>query len=260
MSVCNAVGLIDTNRIVGQDYLDLLSQNERARYGRMRDAERRKRWAGGRLLAKYLFLNRFGRQQRSAGFQRIEPFDISALETFPRWAYREIEILPERWAEGGLPRLSWAGRACPVRVSLSHISGLSGACISDAGDVGLDLAAPALRTPAFYRANFSKWERDWAEAAARSAGVARERVYTLLWCLKESALKSLQSDHISLWQLPRIQVRLRCGGEVLGESRDTSARLRLARAEVSRDGQTWNDAEVSLATTRQAILTVLRIH
>src|SRR4029077_2122149 len=158
-----------------------------------------------------------------------------------------------------LPRVSWAGRAFPAHLSLAHTSGFSVACF-DVTAIGLDLEVPMPRNPAFYRVNFSAAERRWVEGLSGSGRVDAERVYTLLWCLKESALKLCQTDEISVWRIPSIEIKIHAALEVLLDvfcGTSLKRPLRTVHAELCTGGDT-NCAEAAVATTPDAVLTVLR--
>jgi hypothetical protein len=123
---------------------------------------------------------------------------------------REIELLPS--AVSGPPRLFLRGRELPPRaprVSLSHGGGFSCAALTRPGAAaGVDLETVAPRVPAFYPGNFTPHERQWAEAGARSTGLPVPWLYTLLWTLKEAALKSGVTNVRSVWGFSGMEIRL----------------------------------------------------
>jgi phosphopantetheinyl transferase len=262
MSNFDTIGMMATHQVTEPGHLDLLSAKEYQRYQSIRHPQRRKRWISGRLAAKYLFLTRWGCDQENAMRQspRVRQLDAASLGEFPSWAYREVEILPQRWWEAGTPRLIWMGRPHPTHVSLAYTAQLTAACLDPFRAVGLDLEVPCLRQPAFYRMNFTLAEQGWAERVYASVRIGVDRIYTVLWCLKEAALKSDESDEASLWQLPQIEVRLRCPVDWLSQALRPDhplGSLWLTEVEV-RNGGRVRTAEAALAVPYDAILAVLR--
>ena len=262
MLAFQALGVMATGEVDEDACVDRLSPTERHRYGTIRNRERRQRWIGGRLVAKYLFLTRWAGDRPSVVGSlppRVDRVEPAALERFPPHAYREIEILPRRRRDGGVPLVWRAGRPHSVHVSLASTRGLSGACLDGTRPVGLDVEVPLRRHHAFYRINFSPAERRWVEVLSEFGPIDVDRAYTLLWCLKESTMKSQQSDDLSLWQLPRITVQLRSDpGAVVEVLRSTSLHRPLLRSEVEvrTHERTWI-AEAALATSPDAVITVL---
>lgn len=260
MSGFYAIATMRTDRVTEDGFFDLLSAREHECCLSIANGDRRKRWIGGRLLAKHLFLTLMGVGEIKRSQPKLRRVDLAELSEFPDWAYREVEILP-RHERSRVPSLVWAGRAHPLRISLAHASGLSAAGFGHGETIGIDIESPCKRTAAFYRTNFSPSERRWAETLSRYGEVDVDRGYTLLWCLKESALKSFRSDETSLWLLPRIEVKLECPleplAEVLGSSGLTHSVL-VTEAEVRKGGQRLA-AEAALSATSEAILTSLRL-
>jgi hypothetical protein len=182
-------------------------------YASISNRERRKKWVCGRLLTKHLFLSR---QQVgcATGANRWPPrvgrIDRLSLDEFPESSYRALEVTSTDRGRGGAPTLRCKRPTRPICLSLSHMTGLSGAYVDDSRHVGLDLETLSPRHPSFYRMSFSQSEHHWIELITRTAEVEDTVLYTLLWCLKESVLKSQSSDQLSLWRIPHIEVELRC--------------------------------------------------
>jgi 4'-phosphopantetheinyl transferase len=144
-----------------------LSATERARLDGLHIPKRHADWRLGRWTAKcavsaYLNLAR----------------DSAALAA--------VELRP---APSGAPLVFIHGRPAPVALSLSHSHG-TGLCVVAAprAEVGCDLETVEPRSPAFLADYFTDEERN---LVARTPPAMRDRVLTLLWSAKESALKAL---------------------------------------------------------------------
>jgi len=149
---------------VGEQWL---CGSERARLDGLRVPKRRADWRLGRWTAKcavsrYLDLPR-------------DPEALAAVEVRP--------------APSGAPEVFLHGRPAPVALSLSHSGGAGLCAIVPAGaEVGCDLETVEPRSPAFLADYFTDEEQ---ALVARTLAAGRDRVLTLLWSAKESALKAL---------------------------------------------------------------------
>ncbi len=184
---------------------DYLSSRERERLRHIGHVNRKARWIAGRLLVKYLLLERHDAAAEKTCETPLRSIAATSLDRFPAWRYREIEIVPRCLRTGGHPTLTWSGESPPPYFSLAHTAGLTAACFDRTSPIGLDAEVSCARHEAFYRVNFTPRERRWANRTAESGGLDTHRLYTLLWCMKESALKSRQADGVSLWEIPRIE-------------------------------------------------------
>ena len=263
MSRSSVIGVMTTRYLDERRCIDLLTSNERTRWAAIKNEERRKGWLGGRLVAKYQFLTTLGSGDETDDGRVCHPqlrtVDMARLEAYPPWAYREIEVLPPPCTPARVPQLSWIGRRQPVRVSLSHTCGLAGAYLTGPVPAGLDIESSCRRCPPFYRGNFSPWERRWAEGLRTSGPVDADRVYTLLWCLKEAALKSQRSAEVSVLQMPLIEVRPNCSAVAVCavlHSGQLGSVLVFAQVEIRQAG-TIALAEVAIAAAGDAILAAL---
>jgi 4'-phosphopantetheinyl transferase len=143
------------------------SATERARLDGMHIPKRRADWRLGRWTAKcavsaYLNLAR----------------DSAALAA--------VELRP---APSGAPLVFLRGRPLAVALSLSHSHGTGLCAVAPPGvEVGCDLETVEARSPAFLADYFTGEERN---LVARTPAAMRDRVLTLLWSAKESALKAM---------------------------------------------------------------------
>jgi phosphopantetheinyl transferase len=194
-----ALALVAADAVVERTHGDRLSSREAAHLAGLRNPRVRRRWLAGRLAVKSLLL-------RGVRDGRLAALDGESLCALPAASCREIEVLP---VESGPPRITWHGRELPARVSITHGGGLSCAALAgpDAA-TGIDLETVEPRADAFYRGNFTLREREWAEAGARATGLPGAWLYTLLWTIKEAALKSGATAVRSVWGFPGLEIRL----------------------------------------------------
>jgi 4'-phosphopantetheinyl transferase len=144
-----------------------LSGSECSRVLGLRIPKRRADWRLGRWTAKCAI----------SGYLHL-PRDSETLA--------ELELRP---APSGAPEAFLQGRAAPVKLSLSHSGGMGMCAIVPASaEVGCDLETVEPRSSAFLADYFTDRER---ELAARTPAGLRDRLLTLLWSAKESALKAL---------------------------------------------------------------------
>ena len=206
---CN-VAILDSGTLTIEEYGNHLSVNERETYARLSTPGQRTRWMAGRLAAKYLFLSSPGR----ARLQRkptLSHLSSEALRVFSPWLYRQIEVVV---MVGGKPGLSWCGEARAESISLSHSNGVSCACLGMDASVGVDIETTVSRLDAFYRQNFTAAERSWAT----SNSIRSDWLFTLLWSLKESALKlSLPTQAAGVWDIPKIEITCLPAPEQIGK-------------------------------------------
>jgi hypothetical protein len=67
----------------------------------------------------------------------------------------------------------------------------------------------------FYRGNFTERERDWAAGCYRRLGLDPHWTLTLLWSIKECLLKTPAYNHLSVWNMPSLDLRIVCGEDDL---------------------------------------------
>jgi 4'-phosphopantetheinyl transferase EntD len=186
----------------GSNYSDHLSVAEREWYRALRTEKRRSEWLAGRLAAKYLFLNRLELGEDSDGREwppRIIPLSAGMLEDFPASLFRAVELYPSRDPGGGPPWLQFYGRRHESAVSVSHAGNNACVCLSKYVTVGIDIENILPKVAAFYQSNFTIAEREWVDRVGVSEQVGRDWLYTLLWTVKEAALKARAVVHKNPW-------------------------------------------------------------
>jgi 4'-phosphopantetheinyl transferase EntD len=186
----------------GRDYSDLLSATERQWYGAFPTAKRRSEWLAGRLAAKYLFLNQLEMGEVDGDREwppRLMPLAAQSLDDFPVSLFRAVELCPSSTVDGGPPRLRFGGKPYEIAVSLSHAGNNACACMSKWSTIGLDVEKVLPKVEVFYQSNFTISEKDWADVPAVSKELGRHWLYTLLWTIKEAALKARTVVHKSPW-------------------------------------------------------------
>lgn len=190
------------SRELDHAYTDHLSVGERAKYASLPSQRRQTEWLAGRLAAKYLFLNRLemSRTQDRQWSPTLLKLSSEALGVYSPWMYQRVEVV----GNGGKPSLAWCGQARSESVSFSHSGSVSCASIAFGAPTVIDLETTGPRIDAFYRNNFTEAERSWALRGAGGESSKANWFFTLLWTLKESALKLGWLN--SLWSLPRIEI------------------------------------------------------
>jgi len=253
-----SVGLLDVCELQDKEFTSHLSSHERALYMGLRNESRKREWLAGRLSAKYLFLNRLDLPHVTQSQQwrpTLSKLSLEALGVYSPWMYQKVEVLPN----GGMPSLVWCGKDRPESISLSHAGGFSCASIALGATTAIDLETAVPRNDAFYTNNFSEAEINWAARRADGESISSSWSFTLLWTLKESALKLGWLNHASLWNLPRIEIdglpRLDHIGRVLCSSTmDEDFVVFTARV---KDPRRVMKVRVAVTGTRNLVLTVM---
>ncbi len=143
-----------------------LSADERAQLSRFRIAKRRSDWRLGRWTAK----------QATSLYLCRDSASLSGLEI--------------RAAPDGAPEAFIEDRPAPVSLSISHSAGRSLCTVGDRPDsVGCDLEEIAPRDESLVGDYFTSEE---GRLIAHAPLGERQLYITLIWCAKESALKSLR--------------------------------------------------------------------
>jgi 4'-phosphopantetheinyl transferase len=189
-----------------------LSTNERSRLAALHFPKRRCDWRLGRWTAKSAVVAYLGL-----------PHEAHVLT--------EVEVRP---APSGAPEVFLRERPAPVALSLSHSAGIALCVVARARTVvGCDLEKVESRSPAFLTDYFTESEQG---LLAQTPGDIRDRLLTLLWSSKESALKAmhcgLREDTRTLHALPvaletgrgawqRLTVEHACGGRFSGWWRES---------------------------------------
>ena len=241
----------------------LLTPNERARLRAVTQPLRRRELIVSRVLAKRLFVRMMDAAPAVAGM-RGATFSEVKLET-PQESegsrLRDVEIGRAASGEAGP---SIIDRGIPRRdmsVSIAHADGWTTVALSTASAIGVDVARTEARCASFYRAHFTKPEREWVEGTHRSR---QDVLYTLLWTLKEGVVKSGTAPGVTLWGYDEIELVLDVTACDLGnrcESADgvvaQGLPLRISVAvSGSRGGRAWisrnEETLFSLVTMRRA--------
>ena len=144
-----------------------LSERECDTLARLRVPKRRADWRLGRWTAKRAIAARLG---------------LGSDEALAR-----VEVVA---AASGAPEAVIAGAPASVAISLSHSYGVGFCAVADGGaELGCDVEKVEARTPAFLRDYFTDEEQEMVRARPAQD---RDRLVTLLWSAKESALKALR--------------------------------------------------------------------
>ena len=201
---CTAA-LLDSSELLNADYTTHLSMSELKRLAQI-SSTRKLEWLAARLAAKYLFLSEFQMGQSALRREdRIVKLTGERLRRHSPWMYRHVEVLPPDEERDEKPVLTWCGARRTENISLSHASGISCASMA-AVPTAIDIEVATSRVRAFYTRTFTTAERRWVNGRTRDDDFRAHWFFTLLWTMKESALKLKLLASSTLWQLPRIEI------------------------------------------------------
>jgi phosphopantetheinyl transferase len=245
------IGVLDSAELAGRDYSVCLSAEERDTASRIRSARRREEWLAARILAKYLRGTGLPDWAAQAGtpVPRLLRVTCAALTPVADEQFREMTVT------GVPPRISWNGRT--QTIAISHTNGLACVAVGRGTIQALDVETRTARVAPFYERNFTPREREWADGCCREYGMDRDWVYTLLWSMKECMLKTPAFQHLSIWDMPRIEIAVHGDPSVLRAPHeactleDDFAHL---ETEVN-DGHRTVPACMAVAGTRDLVLT-----
>jgi hypothetical protein len=201
---CTAA-LLESSELLSADYTTHLSMSEVKRLAQI-PSTRKLDWLAARLAAKYLFLNQF--QMGQSALRRedhIVKLTGERLRRHSPWQYRYVEVLAPEEAPDKKPVLTWCGARRNENISLSHAAGISCASMA-ATPIAIDIEVATSRVMAFYTKTFTTAEQNWVNGRARDDEFKARWFFTLLWTMKESALKLKLLTSATLWQLPRIEI------------------------------------------------------
>jgi hypothetical protein len=198
MPVLERSAVLDFGNSNPDRYAYFLSAEELSWIRTFRNRERQQQSMSARLCLKYLFLL----QMDSCISDRVVRIRDEELNRYPEWLYREISLIVDRPHAGR--RFTWCGTRFPgISVSLSHSHSICGASFSTDRRVGMDVEIVERRSHSFCRSYFSHAERTWVETHSSSVDAAW--LYTLLWSLKESGLKTAASE-LGFSDIARLEV------------------------------------------------------
>jgi 4'-phosphopantetheinyl transferase EntD len=201
-NVLGPIATLDSSVLAGRDYDEFLSQREREEFLRFRTPLRKSEWLAGRLCSKFLFLS-----------QHSGSLSVSDLGRFPASTYRSTEVTRNDQVRFGVPQV---GRDAEFRdVAISHTNGIACALLGNGETIAVDMERVESRTPVFYRGNFTERERDWAGECFRRLGLNAHWTLTLLWSIKECLLKTPSYSHLSVWDMPWLDLRIVSGEDDL---------------------------------------------
>ena len=148
---------------------DWLSENEAVCLNAMRFAKRRADWRLGRWTAKRA---------------------LSAYLDVPAGpqSFKQMNIRP---APDGAPEVFFGDLEASIAISLSHRAGIAICAVAASGvEIGCDLEIVEPHSDAFIADYFTAEEQ---QRVAQAPADDRNRLLTLLWSAKESALKALRT-------------------------------------------------------------------
>ncbi len=191
-----------------------LSPAELSQFARFKHPKRRSEWFTARLISKLLLEHYLSSAESdNSPFSwppLLEQFGLKEVLKIPSAKFRNISVLPNGLSpkRSGIPYLSWNGVTLSnLHLSIAHAGGWAIACLSSTGSVGLDIEECLSRTPEFYECYFLQQERIWVEQQPRQK-LSAIQLYTLLWTLKESYLKTGVSEIQNVGNLSNLSVAI----------------------------------------------------
>jgi phosphopantetheinyl transferase (holo-ACP synthase) len=189
------VAFLDGRCLAGadQNYSLYLSDKEKARFRSLGHAGYRLGWLAGRLAAKHLFLRKLETHMAHAAMGSgpvMIQLSVDMINKYTYRMYREIEVSTSTATLAAGPRFQWRGWGKEDAVSLSHKGHDACACLSDGSTVGVDIESVEPRIDAFRRTHFTAAETRWVQDASAVTPLNADWFYTLLWSIKEAALKA----------------------------------------------------------------------
>ncbi|MEH2150524.1 4'-phosphopantetheinyl transferase family protein [Nostoc sp.] len=191
---------------------DYLSPKELAHFNQFKHSRRGYEWFAARLVCKLLF-SRYLSNTHLANSNFVWPptiqkFGCNDIATVSPLIYRSIEVLPSNPSLKGAPQLFWQGNILStIYLSISHAGGWAIANLSCSGPVGLDVEEAIPRRPDFYESYFSKQEILWVQQQIND-DLSISQLYTLLWTLKESYLKTGRSPINNICDFGNLEVKI----------------------------------------------------
>jgi 4'-phosphopantetheinyl transferase EntD len=190
---------------------DYLTERELNQFKQFKHPKRQKEWFTARLVSKLLILNHEDKHlPGKTSFDwtpLVEQYELNDIKKVPSQRIRTIEVLKRGTASTGKPEISLDG-ACnsSLHLSISHAGGWSVASISSLGAIGIDIEECTSHSSTFYDDFFTPWEKAWVQKNIATE-FTMEKLYTLLWTLKESYYKSGLSTLRGLSDLSKLEVR-----------------------------------------------------
>jgi phosphopantetheinyl transferase len=190
---------------------DYLSEKEMTQFRQCKCFKRKKEWFTARLVSKLLVLNYEDKPMLGETVFEWTPllklYKLSDIcKVLPR-KIRMVTIVKGGHTLKGKPEIYFDGcHNSYLHLSISHTGGWAAASISSLGAIGIDLEECISRSSAFYNDFFTPWEKDWVQRNIE-AELTAEKLYTLLWTLKESYYKTGLSPLLRLYEFSCLEVR-----------------------------------------------------
>lgn len=216
------IGSMDLTFFDDQNALGYLSENEQKIYTSLKSSTRRRRWIAGRVLSKYLMLQ----QQLTSSPTPSQMTEVSesSLDAFSEWIYKRINIQPSD-GNRGYSSVNWNGMTTAFDLSISYRDRQVYSVICKGHEVGIDVEKIADRSPTFYRGNYTSMERAFSRRLLEESDIPESWTFTLLWTLKEATIKSFNSNSISVWDFPSLNVELETTNEELWKLYSSASEL-----------------------------------
>lgn len=189
---------------------DYLSAREMSQLRQFKHSRRQQEWFTARIAFKLLLAGSGSELSSSLPPTSCPPtfttFQLDDIPKVPLAIYPRLESLTGGTSNQKRPQLFWQGTLLSnLHPSISHAGGWAVVGVSGSGAIGIDVEESLVRHPAFYKQYFSKRERVWIERQVR-ADLSPSQLYTLLWTLKESYLKTGVTSLQGFWDFSELEV------------------------------------------------------
>lgn len=258
------VTIAEIRKVAKESNLRFLSKREKNKLNTIRNKQRRDRWLTSRLIAKFLFLNRIHlglNAQNKLWPPNLYRLNQLNFENYSAWMYQQTEILAENSRQIGAPCIIWCGNKQELSISLSYAEGMSVVFIGSIGFVGLDIELVQHRIDSFYRYNFTDTERKWVEEYQRNYKVNPHWLFTFLWTIKESWIKSLNSYYSGIWDFLKIEINVASPPEMICAlffKKDFGFKLKKFHVEINENNKRIAVLVASTAN-ENVILTIIKL-
>ena len=208
------IGIMDMTFVDELRCTVLLTKKEISICESFQNQERRMQWMVGRILSKYLILNHlFGDKISNSKLIKV---DDSTISTFSSWMYKNLQIIPSE-KRRGFSIMSWCGKKLKMDISISYKERKAYSVVINGKKAGLDVERVERRSSSFYDGNFTYDEIKWAQNLDEKEGLSSDWIYTLHWVIKEAAIKSWNSNEVSIWDFKSIDISIHSNIECIKE-------------------------------------------
>jgi len=191
------MGVVNMKEVEALDFSSYLTIAELEEIHQSNHERKRLQKKAVRLLVKTMILS----DERST-----EPLKLNSalIDQYSIEAYHSLEIVLSESIDKHLA-ICENGQELNTWISVAHGENTSVVCLSDREGVGIDIEMPQLRRAEFYAQNFTSYEREWIYENINS-NMDEDWLFTFLWTIKESLIKSGCTTQQSAWYIPQFSI------------------------------------------------------